>query len=72
MNLPVAATNFYVQEYWYITLNTKIGKIKTWLGKKGSKNPIFEPFEDTNYIFLTFLGQNQANLRIARNQKFQL
>ena len=26
MNLPRGTTNFYVQEYWDITLNTKVGK----------------------------------------------
>ena len=29
MNLTMAITNFYVQEYRYITWNTKFGKIKT-------------------------------------------
>ena len=34
MNLPMTRTNLYVQEYRDITLNTKLGKIKTKLGKK--------------------------------------
>ena len=33
MNLPMARTNFYVQEYRDIIRNTKSGKIKTQLGK---------------------------------------
>ena len=37
MNLPTARTNFYVQEYRGITLDTKVGKIKTELGKKFDK-----------------------------------
>ena len=39
---------------------------------KSSRNPDFEPFEAKNDLFLTIFGQNQANLRMARNQKFQL
>ena len=31
-----ARTNFYVQEYRDITWNTKLGKIKTELGKKSN------------------------------------
>ena len=29
----------------------------------------FESFETQNDLFLTIFGQNQANLRMARNQK---
>ena len=35
-------------------------------------NPNFEPFEAQNDLFLTISGQNQANLRMTRNQQFQL
>ena len=42
------------------------------LGDKSSINPYFEPFEAQNDLFLTIFGQNQANLRMVRNQKFKL
>ena len=63
--------NFYVQEYRDITLNTKLGKLrhnhaKSWI------NTNFEPFDAQNYLFLNIFGQNQANLRMVRNQKLQL
>ena len=32
------------------------------------RNPNFEPFETENDPFLTIFGQNQANLRMVRNQ----
>ena len=34
--------------------------------------PNFEQFEAPNDLFLTVFVQNQANLRMLRNQKFQL
>ena len=63
MDLPRATTNSYVQEYRDISLNTKLGKITA----------NFEPIEAKNVGFLTiFFYQNQADLRMARNQQFQL
>ena len=70
MNFPRATTDFFVQEYWDITLNAKLGKNRTLLGDKISLNPYFEPFETQNYIFLIIFGQNLANLRMAKNQNF--
>ena len=67
MNLPRATTNFYFQEYRDITLNTKLGKNRAY-----SINPILQSFEAQNDLFFYIFGQNQANLRMARNQKFQL
>ena len=65
----MTTTNFYVQEYRDITLNRKLGKLrhihaKSWI------NTNFEPFEAQSDLFLTIFGQNQANLRMVRNQKF--
>ena len=70
MNLPRATTNFYVKECR--TLNTKLGHNLDIIRQKSSINPNFEPFEAPNDLFLTIFGQNQANLRMVRNQKFQL
>ena len=39
---------------------------------KKSRTPDCEPFEGQNDLFLTIFGQNQANQRMERNQKFQL
>ena len=65
MHLPRETTKFYVQEYRDITLNI----IRQ---KKRLRNPNFEPFEAQNDLFVTIFGQNQANLRMERNQKFQI
>ena len=43
MNFPRATTDFYVQEYWYISLNTKLGQIMAYLGVKSLLNPYFKP-----------------------------
>ena len=69
MNLPRAPTNFYIQEYRYITFNTKLGKIRT-LGKNSTMNPNFESFEAQNDNFFILFGKNHTNLRKKRNENF--
>ena len=54
----------------YITLKTK--KNEDIIRQQSLINPNFEPFEAQNDLFLTIFGQNQANLRMIKNQKFQL
>ena len=72
MNLPRETTNLYVQEYRDITLNTKLGKSRTYIGKQVSENLILSHLRQKITYFWIFFGQNHANLRMARNQKFQL
>ena len=72
MNLSIGTMNFNVQEYQDITLNRKLGKVGHNQAQKNSKNPNVEPVEAQNDLFLTMFGQNQANLRMERYQKFQI
>ena len=70
MNLHRGLTNFYIQEYRDITLNTELEKLGHNQAKT-SINPYFEQLGQKLHFFKTIFDHNQANLRMARNQKFQ-
>ena len=57
MNLTRANTNFHVQKYRDIPLNTKLGKVGH-NSAKSSINPNFESIEAQHVLFSTSLGQN--------------
>ena len=73
MNIPTATINFYLQEYRDITLNTKLGIIRT----KSSINANFELFEAKNDIFLVKIRpilkwQETNNFNFNYKRIFQL
>ena len=52
MNLPIAITNFYVQEYRDINLNSKLGKNRTYLGGKVRETLIWSHLRPKMTYFL--------------------